>query len=40
MSCCAEVNEGFISIIEDAPGFLDYYALDDEEGPGRFGGHL
>ncbi len=34
------VNEGFISIIKDAPGFLGYYALDDEEGPGRFGGHL
>ena len=30
------VNEGFISIIKDAAGFLGYYALDDEERPGRF----
>jgi hypothetical protein len=34
------VNEGFISIIKDAPGLLAYYALDDEERPGRFGEHL
>ncbi len=34
------VNEGFISIIKDAPGFLAYYALDDGERPGRFGKHL
>jgi hypothetical protein len=34
------VNEGFISVIKDAPGFLGYYALDDEERPGRFGEHL
>jgi hypothetical protein len=26
------VNEGFIPIIEDAPGFLAYYALDSGGG--------